>query len=114
VTPAERFFSQDLPRKIVAELPRFALLAGSLAFSCAGQKFTVRLGDLDSPVLPGFDRRADVKLWFFGAAFDRWLAGEAAGRRELRVEGDPAVLERFGRFLAPATSSLSVRFARAS
>jgi hypothetical protein len=109
---AEAFFQRDLPALIVRELARFRTLHGTLAFSCAGKKFTLCLGDLGSPVVPGFLRTADVKVWFFDDAFERFLAGEPLSRgRQLRVEGDPDVLERFGRFLMPAASSLSVRFA---
>ena len=69
------------------------------------------LGNLDKPIVPGFLRSAHVKLWFFGDAFERFLAGELpAGKKELLVQGDLDVLERFGRLLLPAASALSVRF----
>jgi hypothetical protein len=111
VSPTERFFLSELPAAIVRDLARYRPLHGTLAFSCAGQKFTVCLGDLDAPVIPGFLRSADVKLWFFADGFERFLAGQELTKKLVRLEGDAAVLERFGRFLMPASSSLSVRFA---
>src|SRR5205823_15094206 len=109
VTPTERFFLKDFPTLVVQEIQRFRSLRGTIAFSCAGRKFTVCLGDLNAPVVAGFLRTADVKLWFFDDAFDRFLAGEKPAR--VRVEGDVDVLERFGRLLLPGSSSLMVRFA---
>ncbi|HEY4222598.1 MAG TPA: hypothetical protein VGO62_14685 [Myxococcota bacterium] len=109
MSPTEHFFATDLPTLIVKELPRFRMLRGTLAFSCAGKKFTVCLGEAAAPIVPGFLRTADVKLWFLGDSFDRFLAGEPPP--QVRIEGDVDVLERFGRLLLPAASSLSVRFA---
>ncbi len=110
------FFRRSLPAAIVAEPERFALLHGRLAFSCAGEKFTVALGDLDAPVVAGFDRGAEVKLWFFGDAFERFLCGEEVkGKQAVRVEGDAGVLDRLGLFLRPAKASgVSVRFGAAA
>jgi hypothetical protein len=114
VTPTERFFLKDLPAAIVRELARFKGLHGSIAFSCGGRKFTVLLGDLEQPVIQGFLRSADVKLWFFDDAFERFLAGHSVlGKKSLKVQGDLDVLDRFGRFLQPADNKLSVRFATA-
>ncbi len=110
MTPTESFFTKDLPALIVRELSRFRSSRGTLAFSCAGEKFTLCLGDAAAPVVPGFLRSADVKLWFTGDAFERFLAGEIVPG-QVRVQGDAEVLERFGRLLMPAASSLSVRFA---
>ena len=111
MTPTETFFERELPALIARELGRFRGLRGRLAFSCAGKKFTVCLGDVDAPVVPGFLRTADVKLWFFADAFDRFLAGADVGGKDVRVEGDLDVLERFGRLLQTTSTSLSVRFA---
>ena len=115
MTDTERFFLKDLPAAIVREIPRFRSLSGSLAFSCGGKKFTVILGDLDAPVVAGFLRNADVKLWFFGDAFDRFLEGTLhdVTKRDMRVEGDLDVFARFGKFLQPVetANALSVRFA---
>ena len=115
MNPTEQFFTEQLPALIIKELARFRALHGTVAFSCGGHKFTLCLGDLDAPIVPGFLRSADVKVWFFGDAFERFLNGEAvSGKRNVRVEGDADVLERFGKLLMPAASSLSVRFASAN
>ena len=94
---------------VVQELTRFRAQQGTLAFSCAGKKFTVCLGDLNAPVVAGFLRNADVKLWFFDDGFEQFLAGRRPDR--VRGEGDVDVLERFGRLRLPGTSSLLVPFA---
>lgn len=111
MTTTESFFWVDLPAAIVRDLERFRHLHGTLAFSCAGRKFTVTLGDLHAPVIAGFLRTADVKLWFFADAFERFLAAEAIAPRSVRLEGSAEVLERFGRFLQPSASPLSIRLA---
>jgi hypothetical protein len=111
VNPTESFFLHELPAAIVRELPRFKGLYGTLAFSCGGKKYTVCLGNLEQPIVPGFLKTATVKLWFFGDAFDRFLQGElVSGKKNVMVQGDLAVLERFGRLLMPAASTLSVRY----
>jgi hypothetical protein len=115
VNPTERFFASELPGAIVRELSKFRGLYGTLAFSCGGKKFTVCLGNLEKPIVPGFLKSAHVKLWFFGDAFDRFLEGELPqGKAHVKVQGDLDVLERFGRLLLPAASTLSVRFTKAA
>ena len=110
MTAAERFFLQELPAAIIRDLQRFRLLSGTLAFSCAGEKYTVRLGDLDAPVILGFERAADVKVWFFGDAFERFIRGEkVSGKKHVMVQGDLDVLERFGRLLVTAQNAVSIR-----
>jgi hypothetical protein len=104
------FFFGQLPTLIAGELPRFATLSGRVAFSVGPEKFTVRLGDLERPVVEGFDRGAEVKVWFFGDAFARFLSGASlVGPRALRVEGDGEVLRRFGELLLPSRNALSIR-----
>jgi hypothetical protein len=107
---ANAFFLRQLPTLIVGDLNRFASLTGRVALSVGAAKFTVRLGDLEAPVVEGFDRAAEVKVWFFGDAFARFLAGAVlAGPRDVRVEGDREVLGRFGQLLSPARNALSIR-----
>jgi len=116
-TPVETFFLSTLPTAIAAEPARFAALTGRLSFRCGDACFIVDLGNVAAPVTAGFDRTADVRLWFFGDAFERFLAGvPLVGKKDRVVQGDAAVLERFGRFLRPAAvqTSVSVRFASAS
>ena len=96
---AEAFFQKKFPTLVSMRLDRFSRLTGALAFSCGGEKWTIRMGYLDVPVAPIFERQADVKLWFKPGAFERFVAGERPRAGELRIQGDPAVLERFGRFL---------------
>lgn len=108
---ASAFFQQQLPTHIAGDLTRFSTLSGRIAFSCGGTKFTVQLGDLECPVVAGFDRTADVKVWFFGDAFERVLRAERlTGKRDRLVQGDLDVLAAFGRYLQPAANALSVRF----
>jgi hypothetical protein len=114
---AAEFFLRTLPTAIAQEPARFAALTGRLSFKCGDDAYVVDLGNVAAPVVVGFDKGADVRLWFFGDAFDRFLAGvPVVGKKDRIVLGDVTVLERFGRFLrpAPVQSSLSVRFASAS
>jgi hypothetical protein len=107
---AERFFFTLLPTLVHAQVAQFGGLSGRLSFHCAGDGYTVQLGNMAEPVVRGFDSRADVCVWFFGDAFERFVRGEAlAGKKDRVLKGDPAVLQRFGALLQPAHSSLSVR-----
>jgi hypothetical protein len=75
-------------------------------------KFTVRLGDLTSPVSEGFDRAATAKLWFLGDAFERFLGGTLppdAPTRELIKSGDGDVLAGFGQFLSESAAILRLQ-----
>lgn len=111
----ERFFFTLLPTLVHEQAAHFGGMSGRLAFHCAGDGYTVQLGNVTEPVVRGFDPRADVCVWFFGDAFDRFVCGEAlVGKKDRVLKGDPAVLERFGALLQPSHSShssLSVRFA---
>ncbi len=112
------FFWRVIPTVILQAPQRFAVLRGVLACSAQvvgaeTQRFTVRFGDLNTPVVEGFDRRADVKLWFLDDAFAAFAASlELPRDRRLIVQGDPAVIEALGALLAAPQSALSVRFAR--
>jgi hypothetical protein len=68
----ERFFLTLLPTMVHAQLVRFAGTSGRLSFRCAGESYTVQLGNVDEPVTRGFDPHADVCVWFFGDAFERF------------------------------------------
>jgi hypothetical protein len=108
----ERFFFTLLPTLVHEQAAHFGGMSGRLSFHCAGDGYTVQLGNVTEPVVRGFDPRADVCVWFFGDAFDRFVRGEAlVGKKDRVLKGDPAVLERFGALLQPSHSSLSVRFA---
>lgn len=73
---ARRFFFEAFPQLIVTAPQRFAGLSGVIAISVQGQgKFTVRLGNLEAPVVEGFDKKATAKLWFLGQAFSQFLDG---------------------------------------
>ncbi|MBK6687011.1 MAG: hypothetical protein IPG45_21265 [Deltaproteobacteria bacterium] len=113
---AQEFFSKDLIGLIVKQPSRFGAARGTLAFKVKGEgAWTVRLGDLQEPVHEGFARDADVKIWFLGDAFRRFLDGTLASRptaREVILNGDPGVLERFGRLLQSGNDSLSIHNAR--
>jgi hypothetical protein len=114
-----QLFWDLLPRSIAAAPERFAPLRGVIAVSIQQEgadtvRYTVRLGDLYTPIAQGFDRKANLKLWFLGDAFARFLDGTLGPptNRTLLVQGDPSLLEVFGELLSPPSSSLSVRFAR--
>lgn len=110
---AAAFFSKDFIALIVRDPARYRLATGSLAFRVMGEgEWTVRLGDLEAPVEPIFDRNADLKLWFFGDAFQRFLDAtlpSPPSTRQLLLRGDLAVLARFGRLFTPAQSIQSTR-----
>lgn len=110
---ARNFFFTMLPQLIVAAPQRFAGLRGVVAVSVQGQgKFTVRLGDLEAPVVDGFDKKAAVKLWFLGDAFARFVAGTLPPQtttRELILAGDGDVLDSFGRFLGETAAVLRLK-----
>jgi hypothetical protein len=107
----QRFFWQEVPAMIARQPQAFAMLFGSIAFSCAGHKATLRLGNVTQPIVAGFDRRASLRVWFFGDAFSRFLAGQHMdGKHDHMHQGDTTVLSRFGLFLSAGHSALSVRF----
>ena len=110
---AQSFFFTSLPQLIIAAPRRFAGLRGVLAVSVQGQgKFTVRLGDLDSPVVAGFDKKASAKLWFLGDTFDQFLSGELPAQtttRQLIKGGDADVIDGFGRFLSETAAVLRLK-----
>ncbi len=103
MTPVETFFLAVLPTAIAADTSRFQSLSGRLSFKCGKEAFVVDLGNVAVPVTAGFDRTADVRLWFFNDAFERFVSGvPVIGKKDRIVEGNATVLERFGRFLRPA------------
>jgi hypothetical protein len=107
----ERFFWHDVPAMIAREPQAFQALSGSIAFSCGGKKVTLMLGDVEQPVVAGFDRTASLRLWFFKDAFERFLDGAPLqDRRDHLHQGDASVLSRLGRFLSAGQNPLSVRF----
>lgn len=108
---AERFFLTLLPTMVHAQFVRFAGATGRLSFRCGDESYTVQLGNVDEPVVRGFDPGADVCVWFFGDALERFVRGEPlVGKKDRVLKGDAAVLQAFGALLQPAHSSLSVRF----
>src|SRR3954469_11014059 len=71
---AKDFFERDFVRRILEAPERYRPLQGVLGVSVSGQgKWTIRLGDLDTPVAEGFPKNADVKVWFLGDSFTRFL-----------------------------------------
>ena len=113
---AARFFEHELVRVVLQAPARFAALAGILAIKVKDQgAWTVRFGDLDQPVVAGFDRCAGSKLWLMRDGFARFLAGSLDGRDKKRVlaRGDLELIARFGRLLTiNNTSAVSIRFQR--
>ncbi len=110
---ARRFFFEAFPQLVVAAPQRFAALRGVVAVSVQGQgKFTVRLGDLDAPVVEGFDKKATAKLWFLGQTFSQFLDGTlppTTTTRQLIKGGDGDVLQGFGQFLSETAAVLRLK-----
>jgi hypothetical protein len=115
---AERFFSVRLPRHIADNVEKFAAQQGTVAFHVRGKgRWTVRMGNLEEPVVPGLADDAELTLWFSPDAFEGFVKGslDVAGsleRNEIAFDGDAALLERFGLLLTPATTALGTRFNR--
>lgn len=115
---ARRFFMAVLPQHVSSNVEKFAALAGSIAFYVRGQgKWTVRLGDLESPVVEGMAEDADLSLWFAADAFAGFVDGkldaaQAIAKDQVRFDGDVNLLEKFGFLLAASSNAVSARFNR--
>ena len=115
---ARRFFARMLPKHIIQHVEKFAVLQGTVSFSVKEQgKWTLRLGNLETPIEEGMAEDADLSLWFSAKAFEEFIKGtlnimEAITQKNLAFDGDPAMLERFAALMTPSTSALGTRFNR--
>ncbi len=115
---ARHFFGRLLPRHIVDNVEKFAALQGCLAFYVRDQgKWSVRLGNLETPIEDGMAPDAELSLWFSAAAFEGFIKGtlniaKALAQQDVAFEGDPTLLERFGFLLTASTSALGTRLGR--
>ena len=114
---ARRFFDVVIPSAVVRDVERFICMHGSIAFKVVGAgAWTLRLGDLEQPVSPGFNARAELKLWFTERGFERFLSGQGkAGRmvydRDVAYDGDRNLLQDLGLLLTPGDTPLGTRLA---
>jgi putative sterol carrier protein len=117
---ARKFFMAQLPRHVCQNLEKFAAMAGTIGFCIRSEgKWTVHLGDLESPVTEGMADKADLNMWFSLDAFRDFLddnldVAQALESQELEFEGDVSVLERFGSLLVTpsAAGNAQTRFNR--
>ncbi|MEW5849354.1 MAG: SCP2 sterol-binding domain-containing protein [Myxococcota bacterium] len=115
---AKRFFTSQLPRHIVQNIEKFGAQQGSISFYVRNQgKWTLRMGDLETPIQEGMDDAADLKLWFAASAFEGFIKGtldvaSAIDKEEIQFDGDVSALERFGFLLTASTSAIGTRFNR--
>ena len=111
---ARRFFEVALPQMLSHRLETFLVARGVMAFSVQGAgTWTVRWGDVETPVLAGFASDADVKIWLSESAWRAWMAGDLDPYRsvdsgEVVVDGNETLLETFGYFLRPANTLFDV------
>jgi hypothetical protein len=112
MTP-DRFFLVALPRLIADNLERFAPLQGTIAFAVKGAgKWTLRLGDVERPVVAGMQDGADLRLYFTPGAFQAFTSGDPAPLREtgqFTHRGDVRLLERLGYLFTTPKSPLATR-----
>ncbi len=107
---APHFFDRLLPLLSAAELARLYGSQGAIAFRVGTSAWTFRFAS-ERPVSPGFDRDAELQLWFTEAAFLRFIDGtldvaEAVRIGGVRARGDLSLLQRFGRFLQRGEAAL--------
>ncbi len=107
---ARHFFERTLPLQASAEVSRLHGTRGSVAFRVGSAAWTFRFSS-DAPVRPGFDRDADLHVWFTEPAFAAFVNGtldvsDAVAFGDVRARGDLTLLERFGRFLQKGEAAL--------
>jgi hypothetical protein len=114
---ARRFFTSAIPTAIARDFEQFMALSGTIACQVRGVgSWTLHLGNVEEPIVEGFDNHADLKVWFTQKSFDDFLGGKLNAKvimkeREIAYAGDVALLERLGYLLAPGGSPLATRLA---
>ncbi len=111
---AQRFFEKAFPQMVVEHFEAFLQRQGTISFAIEGKgHWTIRLGDPATPVMPGFQRNADLRLWWTEDAFLQFLEGRLDIQKAIRTEeltavGNAELFESLGYILRPQTTLLDV------
>lgn len=114
MTP-ERFFTVAVVHAISERLKEFGAMRGVITFEVAGDKtYTVRLGNVEQPVIEGWEGPSNLWLTFEKDAFAAFTQGTldlagALDSRSLRVRGNPSFLSQFAQLMQARTSPLGAR-----
>jgi SCP-2 sterol transfer family len=107
----QNFFERLLPHMCAQRIDDFFGFSGTIAFNVKGEGDWTFTFANPEPIAPGFDEKADLRMWFTPTAFGQFVDGSldavaAITQGEVKAKGNVELLGDLGILMQPAQKDL--------